>query len=174
MVIWITGISGAGKTTLASFFFKKLKKKKTNSIFFDGDETRKIFFGHGKYSLKDRDLHAIKLTNLVKYLSDQKINIIIAANITSQKYRNWCKKNIKFFLEVFIDASLDELLKRDYKNLYNRALKKKIANVVGVDIPFKKPIKPHLVIKNNTSKKNFFKNITKINKEIKKRKLKIF
>tara|TARA_B100001250_G_C19815260_1_gene797964 strand:+ start:2009 stop:2533 length:525 start_codon:yes stop_codon:yes gene_type:complete len=174
VVIWITGISGAGKTTLASFFFKKLKKKKTNSIFFDGDETRKIFFGHGKYSLKDRDLHAIKLTNLVKYLSDQKINIIIAANITSQKYRNWCKKNIKFFLEVFIDASLDELLKRDYKNLYNRALKKKIANVVGVDIPFKKPIKPHLVIKNNTSKKNFFKNITKINKEIKKRKLKIF
>ncbi len=69
---------------------------------------------------------------------------------------------------------MDELLKRDYKNLYNRALKKKITNVVGVDIPFKKPINPHLVIKNNTSKKNLFKNITKINKEIKKRKLKIF
>jgi cytidine diphosphoramidate kinase len=174
VVIWITGISGAGKTTLGSYFFKYLKKKKINSIFLDGDETRKIFFGYGKYSLNDRDLHAIKLTNLVKYLSDQNINIIISANITSQKYRNWCKKNIKFFLEVFIDASLDELLKRDYKKLYYLALKKKIKNVVGVDIPFKKPIKPHLVIKNSTSKKNLFKNILKINKEIKKRKLKIF
>ena len=151
MVIWITGISGAGKTTLGSYFFKNLKKKKFNSIFLDGDETRKIFFGHGKYSLNDRDLHAIKLTNLVKYLSDQNINIIISANITSQKYRNWCKKNIKNYFEVFIDVPMDILKERDVKKLYINALKGKIKNVVGVDIPFIKPNSPNLIVDNSKS-----------------------
>ena len=81
MVIWITGISGAGKTTLGSYFFKNLKKKRINSIFLDGDETRKFFFGYGKYSLNDRDLHAAKLTNLVKYLSSKECSYITGQNI---------------------------------------------------------------------------------------------
>ena len=174
MIIWITGISGSGKTTFGKYFFKNFKKKYKNTIFLDGDEFRSLFSNDLKYTIKDRDKNAERMTAFVKYISNQSINLVISANITSQKYRNWCKKNIKFFLEVFIDASLDELLKRDYKKLYYLALKKKIKNVVGVDIPFKKPINPHLVIKNSTSKKNLFKNILKINKEIKKRKLKIF
>ena len=77
MVIWITGISGAGKTTLAKYFRKKFKKK---SIYFDGDEFRKIFKNDIRYSLKARNTNAERLTRLVKYLSDQKNNIIISAN----------------------------------------------------------------------------------------------
>ncbi len=174
MVVWITGISGAGKTTLGTYYYNVIKKKRINTIFFDGDETRKIFFGKSKYTLNDRDVHAVKLTNLVKYLSLQNLNIIISANLTSQKYRNWCKKNIKNFLEIFIDSSLEELLKRDYKKLYYRAINKKIKNVVGVDIPFKKPLNPHLILKNSGTKKELYKNISKISKELKKRKIKIF
>ena len=115
MVIWITGISGSGKSTFGKYFFKKFKKKHKNTIFFDGDEFRKIFLDDVKYTLKDRNKNAERLTNLIKYLSDQKINIVISANITSQKFRDWCRKKIKNYFEVFIDTPFNILLKRDYK-----------------------------------------------------------
>ena len=68
MVIWFTGISGSGKSTLGKYFFKKFKKIKKNTIFFDGDEFRKIFLDDIKYTLQDRDKNALRLTTLVKYL----------------------------------------------------------------------------------------------------------
>jgi adenylylsulfate kinase len=174
VVIWITGISGSGKSTFGKYFFKKFKKIKRNSIFFDGDEFRKILFDDIKYTLRDRDKHALCLTSLVKYLSEQNINIIISANITSQRFRNWCRKKVKNYYEVFIDAPFNILLKRDYKKLYKKALEKKIKNVVGVDIVFKKPKNPDFVIKNTESKQKLYKNFSTILKEIKKKKIRIY
>ena len=171
MVIWITGISGAGKTTLANYYREKSKKK---LIYFDGDEFRKVFRNDIKYTLEARNINAERLTRLVKYLSDQKNNIIISANITSSKYRTWCRKNIKNYIEIFVEASLESLVKRDYKKLYSKALNKRIKNVVGVDIPFKKPLGAHIYIKNNDSKKAFLSQIKLIDTFIKKNKVKVF
>ena len=92
MILWITGISGSGKTTIGKSFYKKFKKKNKNTIFLDGDEFRSLFGNDLKYSIKDRDKNAQRMTAFVKYLSNQKINLIISANITSNKYRVWCKK----------------------------------------------------------------------------------
>ena len=174
MVIWITGISGSGKSTFGKYFFKKFKKIKKNSIFFDGDEFRKIFLDDIKYTLKDRDKNAIRLTSLVKYLSDQKVNIIISANITSQRFRNWCRKNVKNYFEIFIDVPIEILFKRDYKKLYKNALEKKIKNVVGIDIKFVKPKKPDFIIDNTRSKKKLYKYYPKIINLLKKKNIKIF
>lgn len=175
MVIWITGISGTGKSTLGKYFFKKFKKKYSSTVFFDGDQFRKIFFNDIKYTLKDRDINAVRLTNLVKYIALQKVNIIISANLTSQKFRDWCKNNIKDYFEIFIDTPIDLLIKnRDYKKIYKNALKGKIKNVVGVDIPFKFPKNPDLIIKNYSTKKILFTNYDLIIKKLKKKKLKIF
>lgn len=174
MVVWITGISASGKSTLGKFFFKKLKKENKNTIFFDGDEFRKIFHNDIKYTLKDRDTNAIRLTSLVKYVSDQKTNIIISANITSQKFRDWCKKNIKNYFEVFINTPMEILKKRDYKKLYKNALSGKIKNVVGVDIKFIKPKNPDLIIDNLGTKRDLYLKYNKIMKEIKFRKIKIY
>ena len=165
MVIWITGISGAGKTTLGRHF----KKKHKNFLYFDGDLFREIFKNDINYTLKDRDINAQRLTRLIKYLSFQNLNIIVAANITSSKYRIWCRKNIKNYVEIFIDAQLPNLIKRDYKNLYSRALNKKIKNVVGIDIKFKKPSGSHIYISNNSSVQEFKKKILDIENYIKKK-----
>ena len=165
MVIWITGISGSGKTTLGKFFIKKYK----NFLYFDGDLFRKIFKNDINYTLKDRDINAQRLTRLIKYLSFQNLNIVVAANITSSKYRLWCRKNIKNYIEIFIDADMSNLIKRDYKKLYSKALNKEIKNVVGIDIKFKKPSGSHLYLTNNTEKKQFQKKIIYIEKYIKKR-----
>ena len=174
MVIWITGISASGKSTLGKYFFKKIKKTKENTVFFDGDEFRKIFHDDIKYTLRDRDVNAIRLTSLVKYVSDQKINLIISANITSQRFRNWCKKNIQNYFEIFIDTPIEVLRKRDYKKLYKNAFSGKIKNVVGVDIKFIKPKKPDLIIDNSKTKNDLYLHYNRILNEINNRKIKIY
>ena len=173
MVIWITGISGTGKTTLGKHFYKFFKKENPSTIYFDGDKFRSIFKNDIKYSLKDRNTNAQRLTALVKHLSDQKINIVISANITTFSFRKWCRKNIKNYIEVYIETTKKILIQRDYKNLYKMVLQKKIKNVVGVDLPFKKPNGCDIYLKNNKSKDTLLKNYNKIKKLIKKKKKKI-
>ena len=174
MILWITGISGSGKTTLAKHFFKIFKKKYKNTVFLDGDEFRSLFGNDLKYTIKDRDKNAERMTAFVKYLSNQKINLVISANITSQKYRNWCKKNLSGCVLIYIRANLKSLLSRDYKGLYKKALRGKIKNVVGVDLPFKHPKKNDLLLDNNGSKKNFLKKMTEIFKYLKRKKTIIY
>ena len=174
MIIWFTGVSGAGKTTLGKKFFKVLKKKSQSSIFIDGDEFRSIFKKDLKYSLKDRDKNAFRLTRLVQSLSKQKINIVVAANLTSFKYRSWCRKKISNYFEIYIKAKKTSLLKRDYKKLYKNAIQGKIKNVVGVDLPFNTPRGCNLYIENNLTKNELYKNIERIFKKIKKSKIKIY
>ena len=174
MVIWFTGVSGSGKTTLGKKFFKVLKKKSQASIFIDGDEFRSIFKNDLKYSLKDRDKNAFRLTRLVQSLSKQKINIVVAANLTSFKYRSWCRKKISNYYEIYIKAKKTSLLKRDYKKLYKNALQGRIKNVVGIDLPFNTPRGCNLYIENNLTKNDLYKNIERILVRIKKSKIKIF
>tara|TARA_B100001250_G_C19780990_1_gene781869 strand:+ start:1156 stop:1680 length:525 start_codon:yes stop_codon:yes gene_type:complete len=174
MVIWFTGISGTGKTTLGKYFFDRFKKKNSSTIYFDGDKFRSIFKNDIKYTIRDRNTNAQRLTRLVKFLSDQKINIIISANITTFSFRKWCRKNIKNYLEIYIHTSKKILRKRDYKNLYKLILKKKIKNVVGIDLPFKRPSGCSLYLNNNSSKYELFKNYEKILNLIEKRKIKVY
>ena len=174
MIIWITGISGSGKTTLGKYFFKNFKKKYKNTIFLDGDEFRSLFSNDLQYTIKDRDKNAKRMTAFVKYISNQSINLVISANITSQKYRNWCKKNLKNFVQIYIRASLESLRSRDYKKLYSKAFRGKIKNVVGVDLPFNEPKNIDLFLENNGSKKNFLEKTRLINKLLKEKKIKIY
>jgi len=167
MIIWITGISGSGKSTLGKKLFATVKRKFPSTIFFDGDRFREIFQNDINYTLKDRDINALRLTRLVKNLSEQKINIIISANITNIKFRKWMRRNVGKYYEIYISASLNSLLKRDYKKLYSRAISKKIKNVVGVDLPFVVPKNSDLYIENNSSKRNLLKNVKEILNDLK-------
>ena len=149
MVIWITGISGSGKTTIATRVYEKIKQQKNETVFLDGDQFRYMMNNDLKYTLDDRDTNAIRMTRTCKILSDQEINVICGANLTSQKYRDWCRDNINNYFEVFLDVPMDVLKKRDIKELYKKAFKGEIDNVVGVDIPFINPQNPDLVIDNS-------------------------
>ena len=174
MILWITGISGAGKTTIAKQLYKKFKKKYKSSLYLDGDEIRSVFQNNLKYTLKDRNKNAERFIALAEYLSNQNINLIISANITSNKYRLIARRKLKNFLEIHISTNLKNLIKRDYKCLYKNALKGKIKNVVGVDIKYQKPKKVDFMIENNGSKKEFLYNIKHILLSLKKSRKKIF
>ena len=151
-IIWITGISGTGKTTFAKYFLKK----KTNFIWLDGDNFRKLFKNDLGYTLKDRNTNAERLINFVSFLNKNGLNIIISANLTSEKYKKIIKKKFKNLIHVHIEADIKILRKRDNKNIY----KKNIKNVVGQDIIIKinSKIYDYKII-NNASKKDFLKKV---------------
>ena len=155
MVIWITGISGAGKTTIATKVYEAIKEHKQHTVYLDGDQFRHILNDDLKYTLKDRDMNAVRMTRMCQFLSEQEIHVVCGANLTSQKYRDWCRGNIQNYFEVFLDVPMDVLQKRDKKELYSRALLGELNNVVGVDIPFIKPENPHLVIDNSNDLSDF-------------------
>jgi adenylylsulfate kinase-like enzyme len=174
MVIWISGLPGAGKSTLAKYYYSTYKKKIRNLIIIDGDDFRKSMNNDLGFSVKDREINALRLTKLVKNFSDQKVNVVISANLIFQKYRNWCKKNISHFLEVYIETSYNILEKRVIKKKFLNNQKTKKINILGRDIHVKKPTKPDLVISNNLSKRDFVKKVNLINYTVKKKRIKIF
>ena len=146
-IIWITGISGTGKTSLAKYFLKYLK----NFIWIDGDKFRKVFNNDLGYTLKDRNKNAERLINFSKFLFDQDNSVIISANLTTKKYKKIIKKKFKNIIHINIDADLNKLKIRDFKSIY-----KKNKNVVGKDIKIKKNSKfCDYEIINNGSKKKF-------------------
>ena len=163
MIIWFTGISGVGKTTLAKYLIKLIETKINNLIHVDGDEFRKIYNNDLGYNIKDRNKNAERIINFVKFLDNYKINVVLSANLTSQKYRKYCKRNFKNFYEINIQSNIQSLIKRDKKNIYNKRNKK---NVVGFGIENKKNDTAFLKIINNKSKKEFLENAKKISKKL--------
>ena len=166
MVIWIVGLSGAGKTTIARLLLKKLKKKYSNLVHLDGDIIRKIYNDKLGYSSKDRNINAERLSKMTKFLSDQKIHVVGSVLSNFPKWQAWNKKNIKNYYQVYLKVSLKELIKRDKKNIYKKALKGTKKNVVGVDIKFKEPLNSNLIIDNEKYTKSFSSIINKIIKKI--------
>ncbi len=162
MVIWIIGLSSSGKSKIAGLVYKKLKKKKTNTVWLDGDKVRKIYNDKLGHTLKDREKNAERISRLTKYFSDQNINVIASVLSNFPKWQNWNKKNIKNYKQVYLKVSLENLILRDKKNLYKKALKKKRKNVVGIDLKFHEPLNSDLIIDNNKKTKNFNKIVKKI------------
>ena len=160
MVIWILGLSGSGKSTLAKNIIKKSKKIKFVHI--DGDSIRAIYEKKLGHTLKDREINASRISKLVKYISDQKINVMVSVLSNFPKWLSWNRKNIKNYYEIYLKTDLD-ILKNRRKKLYS----KKIKNVIGVDLKFNEPIKPNLIIKNSNNKKDIDINAKKILKTIK-------
>ncbi len=152
MILWFTGISGVGKTLIASYIYKKLKKKIKNIIHIDGDKFREMLKNDLGYTLKDRNENAERIINFVHFLDNQNINLIISANLTSQKYRLYCKEKFKRFYEINISADINTLKKRDSKKVYKN---KNLKNVVGYGIEDIKNNTAYLKIVNNSSKKEF-------------------
>ena len=151
MVIWIIGLSGAGKTTLANTIIKKISKHKSNVVLLDGDIIRDVFGNDLSHSIDDRLINAQRINRLCKMLDDQNIHVVCSILSLFQESRNWNRQNIKNYFEVYIDAPMDQLQKRDYKGIYKQYNEGKIKDVAGIDIEFIPPENPDLIINNHGS-----------------------
>jgi len=162
-LLWITGLSGSGKTTISKIIYNKLKKKYSNIILLDGDVLRKKLKvkTFNSFSNNYRTQVGLKYVNICnRYVNDKNKFVIIATMALILKVQKEYKK-IKNYFDVFLDVPMKELRKRDPKKLYKKFANKQITNMVGLDVKFDKPYNPSLYI-------NWKKNLTalKISKKI--------
>ena len=146
VLFWITGLSGSGKTSLAKKILPSIIKKYGPTIFLDGDSCRKILNLNG-FTFEDRLSNSKIYNKLTKFLTDQNINVVFSLVCLIDKERNWNRKNIDNYLEIYIKSEIVEIKKVNKKKIY-----KKKKNIVGIDIKPEFPKKPDIVIENNFDK----------------------
>ena len=148
ILFWITGLSGSGKTTLGKAIHKDIQRLYGPTIMISGDNIRKIFFlkGHKKI---DRLKILKSYCHFAKYVTDQKINIIFAVVGMFNEPRNWNKRNIKNYIEIYIKSNLKKIIKLNKKKIYH---KKNVKNIIGIDIIPEFPKKPNITILNSFNK----------------------
>lgn len=152
-VFWLTGLSGAGKTTLGHILTNKLRCCGYPVIFLDGDILREVFDSNIGHDRESRLAAAIKYSKLCKMLVDQQVHVVCATISLFHTVQEWNRTHIENYIEIFLDVPLDELIKRNSKNIYSRALSSEVKNVVGIDIPAEFPKLPDIVILNDANSK---------------------
>jgi adenylylsulfate kinase-like enzyme len=148
---WITGLSGAGKTTIGTLFYSYLQETKNNVVYLDGDTLRKIFSDNHQYSLPERKILAMRYSRLCKMLTDQGIDVVIATISMFHEVRKWNRENIENYNEIYIKVPMEVLIARDQKKLYSLALRGEVKHVMGIDIEVEEPDNPDIVINNDGS-----------------------
>lgn len=149
--IWITGLSGAGKSTTAAIVVEELRKAGQSVVFLDGDELRAVFGSQGVTQASmtgdgRRDL-AMRYARLCKMLSEQGLTVVIATISLMQDIHAWNRDNLSNYLEVFLDVPVEELRKRDPKGIYARFDRGETADVAGLDLAVDYPATPDVHIR---------------------------
>ncbi|MGB0909672.1 MAG: adenylyl-sulfate kinase [Nitrospirales bacterium] len=149
VVVRITGLSGAGKTSIAQALFEYWKTQSPNVVLIDGDRFRECIGDELGHSKEERLINAFRIARFAKFLSDQGIHVICATISLFRECEEWYWENLSDYYEVFLDVSLNVLRLRDPHGLYARAEKGLEKNVVGIDLPFDRPLRPHLALGND-------------------------
>ncbi|MCW8901345.1 MAG: adenylyl-sulfate kinase [Gammaproteobacteria bacterium] len=148
---WLTGLSGAGKTTIGTIFYSYLKETKNNVVYLDGDALREIFGDTQQYSPSERKILAMRYSRLCKMLTEQGIDVVIATISMFHEVREWNRENIENYNEIYIKVPMEVLIARDQKKLYSRALRGEIEHVMGIDVEIEEPGNPDVIIINDGS-----------------------
>ncbi len=147
-LIWITGFSGVGKTTIATSLYKKLKQKAKNWVLIDGDCVRQICDHDLGYSLDERLQNAKRISNLCKMLTDQGINVIAATISMFKEIYEFNAQNIGNYKLIFVTATFEKIKQRDVKGLYLKKLNNS-KNIVGINQQYDLPPFISLTVDNN-------------------------
>ena len=144
--IWFTGLSGAGKTTLAQLVECALRGRGYKVEVLDGDMVRTNLSKGLGYSQEDRDTNIRRIGFVCNLLTRNGVVAIAAAISPYRKIRDENRATIGRFVEVYVQCSLDELVSRDVKGMYAKALRGEIANFTGVSDPYEEPLNPEVVV----------------------------
>jgi len=156
--VWITGLPGSGKSTIANYLIKKLAKNKIKAQILSIDSLRKVATPKPSYTEEEREIVYGILVFIAKLLTKNGINVIIDATGNLRKFRDKARKSIKNFMEVYVKCPLEVCIKRESKrnktfgapkNIYEKAFSGKSSTVPGLGAPYEEPLNPEVIVESN-------------------------
>jgi adenylylsulfate kinase len=146
--LWFTGLSGAGKTTIARILTSQMRSRGVPLEVLDGDVVRANLSPDLGFTKKDRDLNIRRIAFVSQLLVRNGVCVIVAAISPYSEERELARSIIGAdrFIEVFVDAPLEVCIERDVKGLYARALAGEIQHFTGISDPYEAPLAPHLTL----------------------------
>lgn len=145
---WLTGLSGAGKSTIGRHLAQRLRRDRPQVIYLDGDVMREVFGSQQHYDQDSRQQLAAVYGRMCRMLTSQGQDVVCATISMYEDVRSWNRANIKHYREIYVRVSMATLFQRDQKQLYSRAQRGEISDVMGVDLAFDPPQAPDLILDN--------------------------
>ncbi|MBE0479279.1 adenylyl-sulfate kinase [Candidatus Aerophobetes bacterium] len=165
--MWFTGLSQAGKTTLANEVYQILKSKNLKLERLDGDIVRKSLSSDLGFSKEDRDENIRRVMYVAKFLSSNGTGVICSFISPYRNIRKMVRDQVTNFIEVFCSCPLEVCEKRDKKGLYQRARKGEIKNFTGISDPYESPDTPEIEV--NTDRETIQESVDKVIEYLTKR-----
>jgi adenylyl-sulfate kinase len=145
--LWLTGLPRAGKSTVAGLVAGRLRAQGIERIeLLDGDEVREGLCRDLGFSRSDREENIHRITFVSKVLTRNGVVVIVAAISPYRESRERAREEIQPFVEVWCKASVESCAARDYKGLYEKAMRGEITNLTGVNDPYEEPEDADLVL----------------------------
>lgn len=151
-VLWFTGLSGAGKTTLANALKIRLVDFGIQAEILDGDEVRRELSPELGFSKHDRDLQIKRLAWIAGLLAKNGVTVLVSAISPYRQSRSRALATFQRGYEIYISTPLEVLEQRDTKGLYRRARSGEISAFTGIDDPYEAPLSPHLQVDTSTER----------------------
>jgi adenylyl-sulfate kinase len=146
LTLWLTGLSGAGKSTIAERVAAELRLRGRRVEVLDGDVIRENLSKGLGFSKEDRDTNIRRIGFVAELLARNGVVVIVAAISPYRAVRDEVRGRIDHFVEVHVHCPIEELVRRDVKGLYRRALAGEIANFTGVSDPYEEPRTPEITV----------------------------
>ncbi|AEA33041.1 adenylyl-sulfate kinase [Hippea maritima] len=148
-IIWLTGLSGSGKSTIANALEEKLNRMHVHTYLLDGDNIRHGLNKDLGFSIEDRKENIRRISEVAKLFVDAGLIVITAFISPFREERNYARSLVRSdeFIEVFVDTPIEVCEQRDPKGLYKKARKGEIKEFTGIDSPYEPPLSPEIHLK---------------------------
>jgi adenylylsulfate kinase len=149
-VLWFTGLSGAGKSTIARAVYRELEQREAAVEYLDGDVIRDLLPGSG-FTPAERDAHVKRVGYLASRLEHHGVCVVCALISPYRETRETVRGLCRRFVEIYVSTPIEDCERRDVKGLYARARRGEIKNFTGIDDPYEPPVAPELTIDTSTT-----------------------
>ena len=147
--LWLTGMSGAGKSTVSDMLMERFRAAGAKVELLDGDVVRTNLSQGLGFSREDRDTNIRRIGFVAELLSRNGVIVVVAAISPYRATREEVKVRIAKFVEVFVDCPIEVLASRDVKGLYKKALAGEVGNFTGISDPYEPPVNPDVTVRSD-------------------------